>query len=581
MRPLGSSTFSRLARKEIWGLPLLILTGWIFAVLSFLFDAVLLNDWSPYWILIYVVTFGEVALLAWAFRVQVLNRFGFESALLNLFVAGVLGAIKNVSVALLAANLGLNHDPLYAFRVFGGFSLGVGIFWFAGLALGARTEHTAIMAQLTQVQHTLLSLRNSSKARLAKANEKLARQTGELLVPKLDQLQAMVREVGGSQVAVEKLRELILEDVRPLSEALSSQAVALVDEPIELAPVVKRYRLFQPQMELRGLIRPNPAFVSLAFSSLMIAYIILGAPRCNKVFFVSVISLGLAWLAKGLVPAGLKVSKGMAIWSLFVIGTAMAVPPYIASILEIEEPSEPWLLLLIWPGALISLMAFGFAESLDRDRVAARAHFEAENRNLAHDQALFEQQLWLERRAWQFVVHGTVQAALTAALTRLQATPEPEQYVLNMVAEDIERARRALMATPVRHIDLADSFSQMQATWQGICDIRISVTERAGRSLQKNNDACVCVNEIVKETVSNAVRHGEAKNILVEVDRVDDFNLTIVVSNDGVPLRAQQHQFGVGSRLIEELTTDWSIESHKATGLTVFQANLPLQRRWG
>jgi hypothetical protein len=30
--------------------------------------------------------------------------------------------------------------------------------------------------------------------------------------------------------------------------------------------------------------------------------------------------------------------------------------------------------------------------------------------------------------------------------------------------------------------------------------------------------------------------------------------------------------------LIEELTTDWTLDSSKATGLTVFKANLPLQR---
>ena len=239
MKPAASGTFSRLARKEIWGLPLLVLTGWVYALLSFLFDAVLLNDWSPYWILIYIVTFGEVVVLAWGFRSFVLNRFGFASAWLNLLVAGVLGAIKNISVAVLASGLGLNHEPLYAFRLLGGFGLGVGIFWFSGLALGARTEHTAIMAELTQVQNTLLSLRNSSKARLAQANEKLARQTRELLVPKLDQLQDLVRAVGGSQIALENLRELIREDVRPLSEALSSQALALVEDPVDLAPAVK------------------------------------------------------------------------------------------------------------------------------------------------------------------------------------------------------------------------------------------------------------------------------------------------------------------------------------------------------
>jgi two-component sensor histidine kinase len=574
-----ASAFTRLGRKEIWGVPLLALTGWLYAFLSLLFDAILQNNWSPYWLIIFVVTFGEVVLLAWAFRVQVLNRFNLDSAWLNLGVAGLLGLIKNVTVAPIAIALGLLDEPLWSFRFLGGFTLGAGIFIFAGLALGARTEHTAMMAQLTQVQQALMALRTSSRARLNQANLALATGTRELLLPKLEQLQALVRGNGASGSAVQVLRQLIQDDVRPLSEALNSEAAALAELPVSLSKAPKRFKLFSPQIELRGLIRPNAAAISNGLGGLLLAYVILGAPRCNSVFYLGFISWGLVWLAKALIPAGLKVSRRMAIWSLFVIGTAMFVPLYMISLTEVEAANEPWLLLVLWPSSLVSIMSFAFSESLDRDRVAVRALLEAENQALAHDQALFEQQLWLGRRAWQFVVHGTVQSALTAALTRLQSAPEPEQYVLNRVVEDIERARAALTAIPARKIDLAESFNQMQATWRGICEIKISITDRAARSLQKNNDACMCVNEIVKETVSNAVRHGEAKRISVEIERVDDFELGILVSNDGLPLSAQ-NRLGVGTRLIEELTTDWSIETSKASGLTVFKANLPLQRSW-
>ena len=123
-----SSKFKRLGRKEIWGLPLLILTGWVYAFLTLMLDVVLLNSWSPYWVLIFIATYGEVVILAWIFRVQILNRFNIDSVLLNIGVAGLLGLIKNVTVAPLAINLGLLDEPLWAFRVFGGFTLGAGIF---------------------------------------------------------------------------------------------------------------------------------------------------------------------------------------------------------------------------------------------------------------------------------------------------------------------------------------------------------------------------------------------------------------------------------------------------------------------
>ena len=568
---------SRIGRKEVWGVPLLILTGWIYAFLSFLTDVVILDSWSPYWIVIYLVTFCEVVLLAWAYRKWLLNRFPIDSAWLNLGVAGLLGLIKNVTVAPIAIYFGLLEEPLWPFRMFGGFTLGAGIFLFAAWALGARTEHTAVMAQLSQVQATLLALRTSSRARLVEANDALAKNARDLLLPKLDQLLALVRNYSASGAAVGSLRELIQNDVRPLSNELSTVAAELTDVPVALAKVPKSYKLFRSRVELRGLIRPNAAAISSGCGGLLLAYVIMGAPRSNGVLFLSAVSWALAWAVKLAIPAGLKVSRRAAIWALLALGTAMFLPMYLIALTEVEEPNEPWLLLVIWPSTLVSLMIFAFSESLDRDRVAVRAVIEAENQQLAHDQALFEQQLWLGRRAWQFVIHGSVQSALTAALTRLQSSPEPEQYVLNRVVEDIERARKALTSSPTRTIDLPDSINQLQATWRGICEIRTNITDRASRALQKNNDACQCVNEIIKEAVSNAIRHGEAKTVTIDIERQDDFNLEITVSNDGIPLSAQ-NQLGVGSRLIEELTTDWSITSSKASGLTVFKANLPLQR---
>ena len=571
------SRFSRIGRKEVWGIPLLILTGWIYAFLSFLMDVLVLDSWSLAWVLIYLASFAPVVLLAWFYRAQILNRFEINSAWLNLLVAGLLGMVKNVTVAPLAISFGLLEEPLWSFRMFGGFVLGAGIFLFSGLALGARTEHTAVMAQLTEVQSSLLSLRNSSKARLAEANEALAKNARELLLPKLDQLLALVRNFSASGAAVGSLRELIQNDVRPFSDALSSAAMDLADVPVVLTQAPKRYQLFKPRVELRGLIRPNAAAISNGLGGLLLAYAIMGAPRSNGVLYLSLVSWALAWAVKLTIPAGLKVSSRAAVWILVALGTAMFLPMYLIALTEVEDAVEPWLLLVLLPSSLVSLMLFAFSESLDRDRVAVRAVIEAENQQLAHDQALFEQQLWLGRRAWQFVIHGTVQSALTAALTRLQSSPDPEQYVLNRVVEDIERARKALTSSPTRTIDLPDSINQLQSTWRGICDIRTNITDRASRALQKNNDACQCVNEIIKEAVSNAIRHGEAKTVSIDVERQDDFNLEITVSNDGIPLIAQ-NQLGVGSRLIEELTTDWSITSSKASGLTVFKANLPLQR---
>ena len=324
--------FSRIGRKEVWGIPLLILTGWIYAFLSFLMDVLVLDSWSLAWVVIYLASFSPVVLLAWIYRTQILNRFEINSAWLNLLVAGLLGMVKNVTVAPLAISFGLLEEPLWSFRMFGGFVLGAGIFLFAGLALGARTEHTAVMAQLTEVQSSLLSLRNSSKARLAEANESLAKNARELLLPKLDQLLALVRNFSASGAAVGSLRELIQNDVRPFSDALSSTAIDLAERPVVLTKAPKRYDLFKPRVELRGLIRPNAAAISNGLGGLLLAYAIMGAPRSNGVLYLSLVSWVLAWAVKLAIPAGLKVSSRAAVWILVALGTTMFLPMYLIAL---------------------------------------------------------------------------------------------------------------------------------------------------------------------------------------------------------------------------------------------------------
>ena len=172
-------------------------------------------------------------------------------------------------------------------------------------------------------------------------------------------------------------------------------------------------------------------------------------------------------------------------------------------------------------------------------------------------------------------MHGTVQAALTAAITRLNSAQELEPYQLNLVLQDLDRAREALTKTPNIEVDLNSAMAAVISTWQGICSVSVQISPRAKRALDRDLNARMCVNEIVKEAVSNAVRHGEARKAWVEVDRVADETLMISVRNDGRPLPVEL-EHGVGARMLDDLTLDWSLVNNRARGTVDFEANLPI-----
>jgi two-component sensor histidine kinase len=67
-----------------------------------------------------------------------------------------------------------------------------------------------------------------------------------------------------------------------------------------------------------------------------------------------------------------------------------------------------------------------------------------------------------------------------------------------------------------------------------------------------------CINEIVKECVSNAIRHGQASKVTVSLFDSQDGSISILVANNGdANLSSAQ---GVGSQMLDEVTMSWSRE---------------------
>ena len=97
------------------------------------------------------------------------------------------------------------------------------------------------------------------------------------------------------------------------------------------------------------------------------------------------------------------------------------------------------------------------------------------------------------------------------------------------------------------------------------------------KDISRSPRMSMCLNEILKEAVSNAVRHGDAERAWVEVSRIGEKDAAVVevqVTNDGrIPVTGERR--GLGSKLLDELTLDWSLNSEPETGRTILAARLP------
>jgi light-regulated signal transduction histidine kinase (bacteriophytochrome) len=223
----------------------------------------------------------------------------------------------------------------------------------------------------------------------------------------------------------------------------------------------------------------------------------------------------------------------------------------------------------------IGLFIIGFVRSSDLSAERYELELSTANEALAKEVALFEQKLALNRRAWSRIIHGDVQAALSAAVTRLRRSSEPEPFEYELIKQDLARARAALRDSTPTQPPFSDLMASLTGAWGNVCAIKLGVSARAQRALDASADARSCVNEICKEAISNAVRHGDAKNAVITIDRIQDDLLTLEVSNDGGP-QPESVKPGMGSQMIDELTLEWSLTSDAKQ--TLLKAVIPLQK---
>jgi signal transduction histidine kinase len=564
-------------RKEIWGWPLFWFALPVYFLLSFSFDVFLAQSWRIEWLYIAVLSFAAVALLAYGVKKLVIEVFYARrpAGLINFLAIAVLGAIKNVLVGELAVLYGLVDTVDWAFRIYGGAGLSIAVLLAFIFILGERVDHNSTIAELEATRAQLMQHRAEAAELLETERLELMLQTQSTLLPTLDSIQKNLARASGRSGAVEELRELIQNQVRPLSKLLSQTARKMSVAPAPSKAKKPEAKMLQESFLVKPLIAPGSMLIMVLLGTWFLSYIVLGIEAANWGILYSLASWLVIVLAKFMIPNNLKMKRAHGVLLLMLIGLIASNASYWPLKEFSSNFQEDILLLLVVLNIIGCVVGFAYSKSYQTDRLEAVRQMTRDNNLLAREVALFDQQMWIARRNWSFVVHGTVQSALTAAITRLGTDSEPEQFQVDLALSDLDRAAKALSQTPEIELDLSKALQNISSTWDGICQVKINITERATRALDRNSDARICVNEICKEAVSNAVRHGEAKRVDIEIDRSGDEILFLKASNDGRPIEKSAVP-GLGSKMFEELTVDWSLTTNRGAAQTVLEAQVPL-----
>ena len=570
-----SLTWSRLSSPDLWSWGLVLFVAISTAVATYLMDYLRTENGSWLWLITYFSTLVLATALAFMAKKWILPRVKERLiARVNLLLAAVIGGVKNLSVGLLAMMLQLEARVGLLYRFVGGVLMGVALIALYSAMTGSKAAHTEAIKKLNAIRNDLLGSKENLDVLLADELEHLVEKSRETVLPKIAQISLLLKSQTETSQIVAELNETVSTRVRPLMNELSLSAksgLLSVTESTLSTDRVQTPRSFVA----RELIKP---LTYLAYSLPAVCFLAFYFQGLEGALFGAISSLsfaGLMWLLRAFVfprratgrvlsYAMLTVAAiGSPVFGLYVLGGALPMSAHQSVLL-------PFMCWLVYISTVVVLSPVIL---LDTESRKLEKLIEVENTELAKEIAVFEQKLWVFNRRWLFMLHGTVQSALTAALTRLQTFAESDPYQVSLVQADLERAEAALKSVPSNDIDFDNAATELKESWAGVCAITVKVDMRATRALATNKGTAYCVNEILKEAIGNAVRHGSATAVMVNITREEDDFVDVEIQNDG-SAPPKRRKKGIGSRMLDDITLNWSLS--RSGRLTTLTARLPL-----
>jgi signal transduction histidine kinase len=159
------------------------------------------------------------------------------------------------------------------------------------------------------------------------------------------------------------------------------------------------------------------------------------------------------------------------------------------------------------------------------------------------------------RRSLGQLLHGSIQgrlASVSMALTVAAKSDSAEQQeeLLMQIRKQLDLS--ALEVSQVvqgveshKTSDFESEVQELKEGWTNVVNLQINISEAALEHLQVEREQSEWVIEAMRECITNAVRHGEARKIVVELGISADLVLT--VRNDGLKIEKMTPGFGIRS----------------------------------
>ena len=186
-------------------------------------------------------------------------------------------------------------------------------------------------------------------------------------------------------------------------------------------------------------------------------------------------------------------------------------------------------------------------------------------------------------------VHGRIQSKFTAAALLLENTSQQTQSqfiskeslakVTDQLEQMVDEAREDLNKltqwTETRPKTVDHVYSEIRNNWMDIVKIEVSTDPSAEHILNSNDWLRSAFEDVLNESISNAVRHGNADKISITAQLDQTLaELKLLISNNGKPVIGNSDNSGIGFSTLRSLGV--KLEFSSKNDQTLLSVTVPL-----
>jgi signal transduction histidine kinase len=494
-------------------------------------------------------------------------------AIVYLLVFLLAGFVRGVVIFQVGTEFGVIPPDEWQYRL-----LGSPLFILVSLSLvtvlvSNSQRATKELANLETSRLVLEKRLSSMRAEISRMNSEVAGNVSGLISPVIQEL--MVKIKGSKELAreIQELRTTVDEVVRPLSIAIAEKTDEMSSPQVTAAKVSIRenFRL-DSKLQVANQIVPFWSSALITLISTPAAVVFYGQDAALALALLAVATVATLELAYFIFRRVQLRSIAALLLQVAIFATAGGAAILALSLANLSAGLYPAARIITLAVIIGLAMFIGQIRQTQRYASQQKAREVNEQLELLNSQA--RRELWLNRRRIATVLHGPVQAALYASAMRLAQSSRPSKKLIQSVNQDLADALEVLKFDSLEETDLRDVIGQITEVWSGTCEIYSNISKAVYQVTKKNPLVGEAVTEVLREAVSNAIKHGSATEIEIDAKVTAKLVVISLVNNGKFPVNSRGN--GFGSKLYSELTHTWQLErtpdSRTKFSATVFVA---------